>query len=431
MDPAIVSRAQLNFDLPSRVRYMKSFLDFTEEDCQIMDEVRPIAKPLVPEIVASACSFFSYILLLTPNCSPTMLVAWRFSPAKMALKARTVTRTISWTVMTILASILLQLKSGKLLSFIAPIKSPVFLNLSADSVFSDIRSRNILERWAMKVSFISFLSRQAIEPIMSVEIFVSLIFKKQIFEFFDQVGIQHTGGARVFSAGNHKPVYIDFCFSPSTADIHLAMTLGYITSKMTAAILTLPSSTWPPEKKNRAVLAFHKISTIHNDLIARHHVLTRYFCFCFSTKQKKISELHSPSTSKVQTPGQEIDPQNRKEYYSQVFMVRSPSTQSSSLLSPPRDAPFQSLVSIAPQRSCSSRPRVPQPADSPHISSIHRPIPLASELHCHQRSISSFGDTSSYFPGKYEENQALTRRPSKGAISIRKFGTRSKKPSSP
>jgi hypothetical protein len=29
----------------------------TTEDCQIMNEVRPIAKPLVPEIVASACQF--------------------------------------------------------------------------------------------------------------------------------------------------------------------------------------------------------------------------------------------------------------------------------------------------------------------------------------------------------------------------------------
>lgn len=350
MDPAIVSRAQLNFDLPSRVRYMKSFLDFAEEDCQIMDEVRPIAKPLVPEIVASA-----YTKLLS------------YDACRMAFFPR---------------------KDGAQGTH----GNPDDLmdrndHLSLNSATIKIR-RNILERWAMKI-------------------FTADYHQMEIFEFFDQVGIQHTGGARVFSAGNHKPVYIDY--------IHLAMTLGYITSKMTAAILTLPSSTWPPEKKNRAVLAFHKISTIHNDLIARHH----------------ISELHSPSTSKVQTPGQEIDPQNRKEYYSQVFMVRSPSTQSSSLLSPPRDAPFQSLVSIAPQRSCSSRPRVPQPADSPHISSIHRPIPLASELHCHQRSISSFGDTSSYFPGKYEENQALTRRPSKGAISIRKFGTRSKKPSSP
>lgn len=41
---------------------------------------------------------------------------------------------------------------------------------------------------------------------------------------------------------------------------------------MTAAILSLPSSTWSIEKKARAVRAFHKIGWMHNDLLARHHV---------------------------------------------------------------------------------------------------------------------------------------------------------------
>jgi len=350
MDPAIVSRAELNADLPSRVRYMKSFLDFTDDDCQIMAEVRPIAKPLVPEIVASA-----YTKLLS------------YDACRMAFFPR---------------------KDGAQGTHGTPEDLVDRTDrLSLNSAPFKIR-RNILERWAMRI-------------------FTADYHQIEIFEFFDRVGIQHTGGARVFSAGSHKPVYIDY--------IHLAMTLGYITSQMIAAILTLPSSTWPPEKKTRAVLAFHKISTIHNDLIARHH----------------IADLSSPSTSRVQTPDQEINPQNRKEYYSQVFMVGSPTTQNSSLhASPPPDAPFQSLVSIAPQRSNSTGARVFNPADYPQLSSIHRPIPLASELHCHQRSISSFGDTSTYFPGN-EENTALTRRPSKGVLSKRKFGTRSKKAASP
>ncbi|KAI7945827.1 hypothetical protein MJO29_012215 [Puccinia striiformis f. sp. tritici] len=321
MDPETVTRADLNFDLASRVRYMKSFLDFTEEDSQIMHEVRPIAKPLVPEIVASA-----YTKLLSYDAC-----RMAFFPRKDGAQGTHGTAE--------------DLVHGN---------DPLSLNSATIKL-----RRNILERWAMKI-------------------FTGDYDRLEIFEFFDQVGVQHTGGARVFSSGTHKPVYIDY--------IHLAMTLGYITSKMTSAILTLPSSTWPAEKKTRAVVAFHKISTIHNDLIARHH----------------IGDLCSPPTSRAPSPDQEISPQNRKEYYNNVFMVGSPTAfNTMQVPSPPRDAPFQSLVSITPQSSNSSRP------------------------------ISSFGDAPNYFPGSHEETQMLNRTPSKGNLNRRKFSTRIKKSQPP
>ncbi|EGF97631.1 uncharacterized protein MELLADRAFT_84807 [Melampsora larici-populina 98AG31] len=52
---------------------------------------------------------------------------------------------------------------------------------------------------------------------------------------------------------------------------------------MTAAILTLPESTWPLQKKTRAVRAFHKIGWIHNDLLARHHTEEAYAGSTFSS----------------------------------------------------------------------------------------------------------------------------------------------------
>ncbi|EGG11735.1 uncharacterized protein MELLADRAFT_102276 [Melampsora larici-populina 98AG31] len=73
------------------------------------------------------------------------------------------------------------------------------------------------------------------------------------------------------------------CVQLANKDIHLAMTLGYITDRMTAAILTLPESTWPLQKKTRAVRAFHKIGWIHNDLLARHHTEEAYAGSTFSS----------------------------------------------------------------------------------------------------------------------------------------------------
>ncbi|KAA1089441.1 hypothetical protein PGT21_018280 [Puccinia graminis f. sp. tritici] len=319
----------------------------TTEDCQIMNEVRPIAKPLVPEIVASA-----YTKLLSYDAC-----RMAFFPRKDGAQGTHGTAE--------------DLVNGN-------------DHLSLNSATIKLR-RNILERWAMRI-------------------FTADYHQLEIFEFFDQVGVQHTGGARVFSSGNHKPVYIDY--------IHLAMTLGYITSKMTAAILTLPSSTWPPEKKTRAVVAFHKISTIHNDLIARHH----------------IGDLCSPPNSRTHTPDSEISPQNRKDYYNNVFMVGSPSGLNvTQMPSPPRDAPFQSLVSITPQSSSSGRPYVSPPGELSALTSVQRTMTSTSEFYNPQKSISSFGDAASYFPGSYEESQTLTRRPSKGAINKRKFGTKIKK----
>ncbi|OAV94700.1 hypothetical protein PTTG_04216 [Puccinia triticina 1-1 BBBD Race 1] len=347
MDPETVTRAELNSDLASRVRYMKAFLDFTEEDCQIMDEVRPIAKPLVPEIVASA-----YTKLLSYDAC-----RMAFFPRKDGAQGTHGSAE--------------DLVDGN-------------DHLSLNSATIKLR-RNILERWAMRI-------------------FTADYHQLEIFEFFDQVGIQHTGGARVFSSGTHKPVYIDY--------IHLAMTLGYITSKMTSAILTLPSRSWPNEKKTRAVMAFHKISAIHNDLIARHH----------------IGDLCSPPTSRTQTPEQEISPQNRKDYYNHVFMVGSPSGLNiPQVPSPPRDAPFQSLVSITPQSSSSSRPYVSQLGELPQLTSVQRTMTSTSEFYNPHKSISSFGGNSAYFPGSYEESQTLTRRASKGTLNKRKFGTRIKK----
>lgn len=37
----------------------------------------------------------------------------------------------------------------------------------------------------------------------------------KIFEFFDRIGVQHVGGARVFSAGGKKPLFVD-CESPNS-----------------------------------------------------------------------------------------------------------------------------------------------------------------------------------------------------------------------
>ncbi|KAH9815016.1 Protoglobin-domain-containing protein [Melampsora americana] len=206
MDPHTVTRSELNGDLEARVNYMKDFLEFTDEDCEIMKAVRPIAKPLVPEIVASA-----YNKLLSYECCKIA-----FFPRKDGAQGT----------------------HGTLHDLVGDANA-----ITIDSATIRIR-RNILEKWAMKI-------------------FTSDYNEMEIFEFFNRIGIQHVGGARVFSAGKKKPLFVDY--------IHLAMTLGYITDRMTAAILTLPESTWPLQKKTRAVRAFHKIGWIHNDLLARHH----------------------------------------------------------------------------------------------------------------------------------------------------------------
>ncbi|PLW17659.1 hypothetical protein PCANC_06125 [Puccinia coronata f. sp. avenae] len=355
MEPETVTRAQLNFDLPSRVRYMKSFLDFTEDDCQIMEEVRPIAKPLVPEIVASA-----YTKLLS------------YDACRMAFFPR---------------------KDGAQGTH-GTVDDLVDSNdqLGLNSATIKLR-RNILERWAMRI-------------------FTADYHHMEIFEFFDQIGIQHTGGAnggaRVYAQGTQRPIYIDY--------IHLAMTLGHITSKMTAAILTLPASTWTPEKKTRAIVAFHKISTIHNDLIARHH----------------IGELSSPSTSPVQTPEHDISPQNRKEYYTHVFMVGSPPRMNS----PPRDAPFQSVFNLTQDLTSTSgistTNHTTQPIEFSQVTTVEQPTTSTSEIRVQKTGPAALGDAITYFPGKYTESlvadtQTLTRTSSKTNATRRKFGTKSKK----
>ncbi|KAI8450099.1 Protoglobin-domain-containing protein [Phakopsora pachyrhizi] len=242
MDPIIVTRAVLNSDLESRVGYMKSFLEFTADDCEIMKAIRPIAKPLVPEIVASA-----YNKLLSYECCKIA-----FFPRKDGVQG------------THGAAEDLVSRDG---------------SLTIDSASIKLR-RNILEKWALK-----------------------------IFQFFDRVGIQHTGGARVFSTEKKKPLFVDY--------IHLAMTLGYITDRMTVAILTLPSSTWPLEKKTQAVRALHKISWIHNDLLARHHMEEAF--------QAPNPDGSSPSEA---LPCSDIE---RKRYYSNVFMAGSPAVNGFSI----------------------------------------------------------------------------------------------------
>ncbi|POW20428.1 hypothetical protein PSHT_03511 [Puccinia striiformis] len=360
MDPETVTRADLNFDLASRVRYMKSFLDFTEEDSQIMHEVRPIAKPLVPEIVASA-----YTKLLSYDAC-----RMAFFPRKDGAQGTHGTAE--------------DLVHGN---------DPLSLNSATIKL-----RRNILERWAMKI-FTGDYDRLEVIKCASFKGSVATVWSL-IFELvLSTCSASSTPvGHEFFSSGTHKP------------------TLGYITSKMTSAILTLPSSTWPAEKKTRAVVAFHKISTIHNDLIARHH----------------IGDLCSPPTSRAPSPDQEISPQNRKEYYNNVFMVGSPTAfNTMQVPSPPRDAPFQSLVSITPQSSNSSRPYVTQPGDFSQITSVQRTRASTSDSFNPHKSISSFGDAPNYFPGSHEETQMLNRTPSKGNLNRRKFSTRIKKSQPP
>ncbi|POW15352.1 hypothetical protein PSTT_02243 [Puccinia striiformis] len=407
MDPETVTRADLNFDLASRVRYMKSFLDFTEEDSQIMHEVRPIAKPLVPEIVASA-----YTKLLSYDAC-----RMAFFPRKDGAQGTHGTAE--------------DLVHGN---------DPLSLNSATIKL-----RRNILERWAMKIftgdydrleaRFLSFSIKSAsstpvghefsvLERISRYTLIVSKTFQARerrslrrvtygSLTSFDPRYSSCHGGQSYTNTSRSTPLS-ELSLIPLF--VRLRQTLGYITSKMTSAILTLPSSTWPAEKKTRAVVAFHKISTIHNDLIARHH----------------IGDLCSPPTSRAPSPDQEISPQNRKEYYNNVFMVGSPTAfNTMQVPSPPRDAPFQSLVSITPQSSNSSRPYVTQPGDFSQITSVQRTRASTSDSFNPHKSISSFGDAPNYFPGSHEETQMLNRTPSKGNLNRRKFSTRIKKSQPP
>jgi hypothetical protein len=123
----------------------------------------------------------------------------------------------------------------------------------------------------------------------------------------------------------------------------------------------------------------------------------------FSSYKTKIGDLCSPPNSRTHTPDSEISPQNRKDYYNNVFMVGSPSGLNlTQVPSPPRDAPFQSLVSITPQSSSSNRPYVSPPGDLSALTSVQRTMTSTSEFYNPQKSISSFGDAASYFPGSYE-----------------------------
>lgn len=302
-----------------------------------MNEIRPIAKPLVPEMVASA-----YNKLLSYDAC-----RMAFFPRKDGAQGTHGTPE--------------DLVEGN---------DPLSINCATIKL-----RRNILERWAMKI-------------------FTADYREMDIFEFFDQVGAQHTGGRRVFSEGVKKPVFIDY--------IHLAMTLGYITDKMTAAILTLPTSTWPLEKKTAAVRAFHKISSIHNDLIARHHIGDTGSC-------------SSTARSKDGSEPDIITPQNRKEYYHNVFLVGGcPSAASSNYVpSPPSDAPFQSLVNVNSRSYSASQDSKSSPDTTDHPT-LQCSFSTSSEYYVPQATISTFAeDVGNYFPGSFDTPQVATRRPSK------------------
>ncbi|MBW0469500.1 hypothetical protein O181_009215 [Austropuccinia psidii MF-1] len=262
MDPETVTRSALASDLESRVRYMKDFLDFTAEDCQIMKEIKPIAKPLVPEIVASA-----YNKLLSYACCRMAFFPRKDGSQGTHSTCEDLIRSTS--------------------------------HLSLDSTHIKLR-RNILEKWIMKICTADY---QQLE----------------IFEFFDKVGIQHTGGERVFTE-KKSPVYVDY--------IHLAMVLGYITDKMTGAILALPTLTWPMEKKTRAVRALHKIAWMHNDLLARHH----------------MEEAREESPDIPKSPDEVFTPHNRKAYYNNVFVNQSSNAKTTPYPIHIKDGPFQSSL---------------------------------------------------------------------------------------
>jgi hypothetical protein len=127
-------------------------------------------------------------------------------------------------------------------------------------------------------------------------------------------------------------------------------------------------------------------------------------------KKNKIGELSSPSTSPVQTPDHDISPQNRKEYYTHVFMVGSPPRMNS----PPRDAPFQSVFNLTQDLTSTSgistTNHTTQPIEFSQVTTVEQPTTSTSEIRVQKTGPAALGDAITYFPGKYTGNKPFIRQ---------------------
>ncbi|KAG8781106.1 hypothetical protein FRC12_022216 [Ceratobasidium sp. 428] len=81
------------------------------------------------------------------------------------------------------------------------------------------------------------------------------------FEYFDKVGIMHTGQAGFKHREKKSPLHVDYT--------HCAILLGYVQSMLTSAVM---AQDLPDETKTAVLVAVNKVMWIQNDLFARHYI---------------------------------------------------------------------------------------------------------------------------------------------------------------